>query len=238
MIDVEVVIEDGSDRDVIGDVLELLEGTALIEAVAAAAYARWLQIAQERLTKTRQAYIAGLRPPEIHSATSATIELESTDSNPVPGMIEGGMPPYDMKTTHLKGAPYRVIRFDHVLPGEAPAMSRTPLGHGFRASRGEEIARAIGRNVAKHAKRLARGERLPRGLAPEIKPEHVTNPYTGLTRRGAGFSTFRTMSENAAPDAWRHPGIAPYELARQVAADMDAIAPQIVDAVLTAVLGG
>jgi hypothetical protein len=242
MVDVQVTVDERDAERLADNLLGLFDSSVFIEAVAAVAYARWVELAYTTLTKTRDEYIAGIKPPQITGENTAVLELEGT----IPNLIEGGAPPYDFRQTHLKGKSSRVIAFGHEAPGGAAGPSASPLGYAFRQSMGEASAKSLGRRVAKAAKQLAPGARLRAGMAPTLKPTHQADVYAGLQKRGrpaaagggSAYLTFRTLSQNSPAGTWMYPGVEARDLSSRVLDDMETLAPAVIDGVLSALLGG
>jgi hypothetical protein len=240
------------DIDLSGDpleaIVEFLSGPAIVQTVAAVAYARWLSLANQRLHRTREAYLAGLSPPVLTSSAtkkgetiSATISLVGQ----VPNYVENGLEAYDMRSTHLKGRTSRVIRFDYVLPGAQASAQASPLGAAYRGMLGAAGAKRLGRAVAQESLRRG-GTALPAGVggAQRLRPFHKSDLYHGLvaselSASGAvgpagapTFSTFRTISVNSDPAAWHHPGIPAHHLMDQVVEDLPELASAAIQGVV------
>lgn len=84
------------------------------------------------------------------------------------------------------------------------------------------------------------GGRLPAGLAPKLKPSHVTDPFAGMvkfqhpTRRGSRdthYMTFRTMVEGG--QGWILPAQPGKFPARAVADELNRIAPRVLQRALS-----
>lgn len=120
-MEVTVTIEGGAAGELELEMLEVFSGPAIVEAVAAAAYGRWIELASERLGTSKAAYIEGIIPPQITGEDTAVIALEGA----FPNMVESGAPGYDFRQTHLKGRAYMVIPFP-----EARSVTVQPAGPG------------------------------------------------------------------------------------------------------------
>jgi hypothetical protein len=108
------------------------------------------------------------------------------------------------------------------------------VGHGWRPS-------GTGAwSVRTHAPLMVRqrqyrwGERLPAGLAPKLKPTHVTDPFAGMVKfqhptrggsRDTHYMTFRTMVEGGR--GWIVPAQAGKYPARAVADELNRRAPAL-----------
>lgn len=141
---------------------------------------------------------------------------EVTSLSPHGRFVEYGIRPYDMKQTHLsgskvkiskKGTKYVTIPFRHNVPGQ------------------NAIGDAMPDQVYQQAKQMmysrryddgsySWGDRLPSSLGgANEKPHWTTGKYTGMVKMGqpghSQYLTFRRLSENSKPEAWRHPGTDP-----------------------------
>ncbi len=217
-------------REAENSIETIFKSPELVAAIAVAAHRRWIELAEERLTTTRDAYIAGIQSPEIQGGT-IILTLRSTEQNPIPMMVEEGMPAYDMREKILKGATSKVVRFKHADMNSATGPQQ-PFGHPLRKTRGIIGSRMIGRTIAREAQKLQHGEKLSAGHSPKILERHFTDPYSGMSHSFRGFSTFRTISLNSPSDAWQHPGIKAAFLLDQVVADMDTIMYDVVEEVM------
>lgn len=245
-------------QDIVEDALLASFDEAHMETVlnnlAAAARAHWIQLAGQRLTSSRRDYVNGIQEIKVDGLT-ASIELVGV----LPNMIELGADPFDMHDTLLGGEGtrtsaagnrYRAIPFRHQTPGSIGQGGGVPMGKAYEGHPVVQDAGKLGRSVYKQAKKLtpssgkpggpvSYGGRLPAGLAPKLKGHHSVDIYAGMVRNEktyakatqSTFSTFRTISD-AVPDKWHHPGIEAHDLAAEVESFIDKIAPAAFGALL------
>jgi hypothetical protein len=216
----------------------------LARSIMEGARAFLIKRAQQELHSTRGDFIAGVQPIQREGK-----EVVLAIVGVLPNMVENGWDGRFLHETLLgdeargwqinaDGYRYRAIPFRHKTPGTGPQGGQ-PMGSQYTASGKSmsmaaphlivEDAAALGRKVHRAAKKLisrkeeAQGQRgharLAEGLAPKLRPHHVTDIYAGMSvnkqpvsKPGGGvnfqrtYTTFRTISE-ARPDAWYHPGI-------------------------------
>lgn len=142
--------------------------------------------------------------------------------------IEDGRPARDLKLMiakskkarqNSKGTKYLIIPFRHNVPtpsGEG-ALARQMPPSIYAMAKGLTPSRVLPLGSLKPATRLSAsgflvpqqsykwGGRLPAGLAPKLRPEHVTDIYAGMVRfdtstsksKSSTYLTFRTMSEKS-----------------------------------------
>ena len=182
-----------------------------LRLLAEAARSEWIRLAGNRLHTTRRDYIYGIQPIEYRPGV-AVIQLVGV----LPNMIESGITsPIDQRMGFLgpkvpltkkhKGADgkfYRHIPFRH------GTLGTIAVGPAMGSAYGEK-AKEIGQAVYVAAKKLAPNiESLAAGYAPKLKPRHTTDIYAGMRKyqsadgKHTQYKTFRTISENSAPDKW------------------------------------
>ena len=138
-------------------------------------------------------------------------------------IVEDGIKPFDMKQTHLKGAHVKVgkdgkryitVPFRHNTPGSntiGQAMPKDVYKHAMNLA----ISRRNGLLIHWYAaKKYEWGGRLSKALGGAIqRPHWTTGKYSGMVKMGneghSQYLTFRRLSENSKPEAWKHPGTKP-----------------------------
>ena len=235
----------------------------VMNQIANAAHAKWVQLAADGLQSSRTDYIQGIQPVVLKDKT-ATIQLVGT----LPTMIELGWEGGFLHETLLDeefrgvrisqdGSRYRAIPFRHKAPTSGHQGGQ-PMGSQFiqkaksMAAPHATVADAVklGKKVHRAAKKLQPGQRLKAGLAPKLRPHHTTDIFAGMKVNkqpvGAGkavsghqrtYTTFRTISD-AVPDKWFHPGIAPRDYAEDVAEHVGKIAAPAFEAFIKGVIEG
>ena len=216
---------------------------ARVKRVALAVVAAWRASAQESgLKNTLREYKRGVvirEAGENHAVVALVGEL--------PNLLERGQPPHDMRDYLLstvragaapirkvkkgprKGEPYRYIMFRRKT-AEIKKM-------GGVATYAE--ARALSASLSGSEGRLIYGGRLPAGRSSHYLNKSgvlsVSDATSGLVRlvgfttaqAGEGSNTtyaaFRTVS-TLRPEAWKHPGLTPLNLAQKL--DVEAIAAE------------
>lgn len=180
---------------------------SVLDDVAAAARAHWIQLAQGELGATKRDYIQGIQEIEAEGETRS-ISLVGW----LPNAVEQGIDPYDMRETLLgpgkgktakDGSKYRAIPFRHSTPGTSGqaggvmgmrygpqgAQSRA-FGAGGQMDGGSAVT--MGMKVYNKAKRLKPGQRLPDEIrlkgdglpatVPLLAPWHKTSIYSGMRK--------------------------------------------------------
>lgn len=154
---------------------------------------------------------------------------------------------------NAEGFMYRSIPMSHGAPGGSggggPPMGSQFTKEGARLTSrahkrelGRRHANKIGKTVFDMAqnlqpsythpgKRTAWGQRLDAGLAPLLRPRHVTDVFDGMVRNektysaatGSNFTTFRTISQDpksmhsdSGGQNWMHPGFEARDLFAKV----------------------
>lgn len=156
------------------------------------------------------------------------------------------------------GGFYRAIPFRHATPGASAGAVGQEMGSAYQGVVSD--AKKLGREVYGEARGLAAsrstpgrgtayGGRLPEGMAPKLKDYHSTDIYAGMIREEKTYEqatqsqyvTFRTISTHRttedgervrATEKWIRGPIRARKLAEQVAAYVQRIAPQALEAVL------
>lgn len=208
-----------------------------IDNLAEGARAKWMALARQRLTSSKEDYVHGIQEVEAQPAVRIIRLLGA-----LPNWVEQGMSPFDLRDTLLSsprvhmskdGHRYMSIPFRHGTPGSQGGAG-TPMGRSYQERGGESRradlgfqkadARALGKRIYDLAKKLKPGDRLPAGLAPLLAPHHTTDIYAGMSRVRHGYGravqsqyrTFRTISDRSDPAKWQHPGITARNLASEV----------------------
>lgn len=138
-------------------------------------------------------------------------------------IIEEGIKPFDMKTTHLNGAKtktgkdgsrYVTVPFRHSTPGNSVAANAMPE-QVYQNAKTLATSRKNGVIRSWYDKnQYSWGGRLPSSKGGQReKPHWSTGRYTGMVKMGLSghsqYLTFRRISENSPPEAWLHPGKEP-----------------------------
>jgi hypothetical protein len=151
--------------------------TAVLDDVASSARARWIRLAQQRLTSSKRAYIDGIQPIEGRG-----LERNIALVGWLPNAVENGLDSYDLRATLLKedqsgvrkskaGKKYRAVPFRHGTPG-SQGQAGMPMGMRYGPQGAQSLAHAaeglmdkgsaaaLGKAVYGQAKRLQRQESL------------------------------------------------------------------------------
>ena len=181
----------------------------------------------------RRSVVDGLSYP--YNGDSLTGEVSAT--SPHAGYVERGIPAHDMKTTHLNGprvqrgkdgSRYITVPFRHQTPGNNVLGSAMPQQVYEQAKQLAVSRRANG--LQTHW-----GERLGEEHGGEREKGHwTTGRYTGMVKMGdsghTSYMTFRRLSENSLPEAWRHPGVAPRPVTKAL---QEKAEPMVIDLIRT-----
>lgn len=192
-----------------------------IESVAAASISstlmatksKWEQVAQQRLTTTRNDYLLGLNADNSMSFPDAFTGVLILRGK-WPNMLESGFQAFDMKdgfkngprVKHKKdGGWYQTIPFRHRTPGT------TGSAVGGKAMPDDIYAQA----------RALRGQERLRGTEQKYPPQkswtgyqHKNGIYEGMVKNTKKYDkaiqntyfTFRRVSDKSDPSSWHHPG--------------------------------
>lgn len=229
----------------------------IVRGLGAAAMHYWKKLAQEQLRSTSRDYIAGLNHNEGEGKVEVT--LDGMVPNMVEqGMDKFDMRDTLLKGPNVKygkdGQPYNTVPFRHGTPGSGGRNVGRPMPRAIHQAARKLLPQLTrpgapvsthGGVTTIHGKRLHPG--LPIGakaraiLNTREKDWHKSSIYTGMIRKGkhvaggkiqtTGYMTFRRISRNSDPRAWKHPGIKARELAKQV---QDHVASMVADIVGTA----
>jgi hypothetical protein len=178
----------------------------VLDDVAALARAKWIKLAQQKLSSSKRDYIDG-----IQAVSGSGGERQIVLAGVLPNMVERGIDAYDMRETLLgegkgkraaDGSRYRAIPFRHSTPGgrgqagaemgsqygPAPELSRALRGRmeGMSSDR-------LGKAIYDQAKKLRGGRRLGRRTmvqvpgqgqmaVPKLAPHHSTDIFAGMQR--------------------------------------------------------
>jgi hypothetical protein len=224
-MEVEIHVEDFWKLDaLLGSFAEPLVNH-ILDGLASNAHKHWVDLVFSSLNTTRDAYKAGLLPPERISDSAVQIVLEGA----LPNMIEFGASSFDMHDTMLQagargvktgkdGALYRDVPFQHMNP-KARGLA---MGSQFIEKLGEDEAKKLGRRVYRQARDLERsialdyggrpklihrGGSLQKDLAQRLKgkltPEHRHDIYAGMLKvyhgekKTTSYHTFRRISKGS-----------------------------------------
>lgn len=215
----------------------------------------WMEIAKRELKSTRNEYIMSLEPKD-DGPFSAGVELVGE----FPNMIEQGSDPHDMqkgfersskrKTTKDGKSWYLTIPFRHATPG---AVAENVA---FSSVMNDELYRLVRKSGQVKEADLPSPYDV-KGVRPEITDikgnvvyeayQHKSPKMAGLTQykkwyQSAGqstYMTFRRVSPNSDPNAWKHPGLYPRTFSERALAQMDveSTIARIKDGFLDALLG-
>lgn len=201
---------------------------AVMRDVMAGARAEWIRLASTELHTTSSTYIDGIQAVTWIGDDVASITLVGV----LPNLIEQGMGRMDMHDTllgpqvpvgdggkheRLAGGYYRAIPFRHRVPVRQGNPAHGPaMGQAYAKEWGDELAKAIGKDVYRGAKNLTAtvsdpytgqtkwGERLDTYdlNVPKLKSYHASDPYAGMVRNEktyqektqSSYATFRTIS--------------------------------------------
>lgn len=142
----------------------------LVEDIAEAARAKWIQLSFEQLTSSQQDYTAAI------SGVKQLGDVHFIELNGVwPNMVEQGFGPFNLRDTLLKPSDPKVQRTSDGLHRYRPIMFRlgTPgtknrnfrrLTDLYAKSMGESHGRRLGRRAHKLLKKLEPGESLSAGI--------------------------------------------------------------------------
>lgn len=146
--------------------------------------ARWMSLADEKLTTQLQTYRDGIQQEHLRGQAAVVSLLGDA-----PNRLEHGSPAYDMRDTLLgpkvpivtrgsgqkgkmqdkTGGYYRAIPFRHQTPGRSgkPSSMRLakPMGHAYAKSLGAEAAKDIGKAIYAAARKLSPTVSEPHRLA-------------------------------------------------------------------------
>lgn len=230
----------------------------VLMGLAESGRAKWTKLAQQQLKTTRLAYVSGIQNAVLERPGTAVIELVGQLAN----MLERGATSFDIKAglfagpgvkTSLDGFRYRAVPFRHAVPGSGFSagipMDQTFSQPGAGSTSGRQgmkrgDAAMLGATAYAIAKRLKPGQRINVKDFAKLQEKHVTDPFRGMARiRGSKamgaqtrYMTWRMASEKS-PDAWIHPGLAPLNLAGQVAEYVARIAPRAFTAAAKGLMG-
>lgn len=223
----------------------------LIAALSEVARNEWIREARQRLRTTARAYVNSILPVE-HRGTKATIRLtDKTSDGQLANMLEQGHGPFDMKPGLLRsskakktatGRPYIHVPFRHRVPG------------------GGDRADVMPRPIYRLAKNLPAGTglKLPPaisawGMRTRLSPNTSkwgaytwkSSPYAGIVRSlqfpgqlvsPSRYDSFRTVSRRSDPNSWIHPGFQARNLMEAAARNLERLAPEVFDRVLSETL--
>lgn len=217
---------------------------ARVKRIAVAVAAAWKASATEAgLKSTLREYRRGVvitEQGENHAIISLLGEL--------PNMLEGGIPPHDMRSYLLKtvrvgaspirtvkrgprkGQPYRYIMFRRT----TAEIKKMGGAAGYRLARGLEPTTSGTEGGLLYGGRMPSGE--ARHYLNKSGVRSVSDALSGMVKlvgnttqagamnRGANvtYAAWRTVS-TLRPEAWQHPGLRALNLASQVVRDMDLI---------------
>lgn len=232
--------------------------TRILKGAGAAAIFYWRQIAQKTLSSTARDYIAGLQYAETDK--KVTITLNGAMPNHVEqGMAPYDMRQtllYGPKAKISKdGSRYATIPFRHGTPKTGGRNVGRPMPKAIHNSAKKLLAtlsrpgapvksgkagmtlwgeRLTKKNAAKAARKI---------LEKRDQPWHKSSIYEGMIRKAkpaatksgsqtTGYMTFRRISTNSDPAAWRHPGIKARRLANKVQEYIEVMADGIIQAAM------
>ena len=202
-------------------VFESALADAVLDDLAEASRAKWIQLAQQRLGSTKRDYINGIQPVEVAEGGRLLVLFGS-----LPNMVETGAEAWDLRSTLLtgpkvktsaEGKRYRSIPFRHGTPG-SQGQGGTPMGarYGPQGSNSRAWASGGAMDRGQAGKlgdllyRAAKGLRKGRSLGdrtggatvlgkgpdavrvPKLAPWHSTDIFAGMKRVRKSYANEKT----------------------------------------------
>jgi len=190
---------------------------AILDDVAAAARAKWIQLAQRNLGSSKRAYIQGIQEVIQEGPLSRIIELLGW----LPNAVETGIDAYDLRTTLLNdnakvawskagrsggqsGHRYRAIPFRHTVPGGAGEIGAV-MGARYGPQGPQSEAWAAG-GVMSRSAAVKMGKAIYE-QARKLEAKQRLGHYNPLTGRR---STYFIGGTKKNPELERVPKLAPW----------------------------
>ncbi len=217
----------------------------LIGAISEAARAAWVTAARQRLHTSARGYINSISPVSQRGSKATIRLMTNTPEGKLANMMEEGHAPFDMKPGFLRGP--KAKHGDRGPYAQIPIAKKTGGGSSPNTMPWSIYRVARATPVGKPLKLPPRLETV--GMMSRLSPDpskwsHYTwkaSPFQGIIRTPQfpgqlrspmKYGTIRTVSRRSDPNSWIHPGFQARNVMEVAAAELERIAPAIVERVL------